>query len=46
MQIRALFTNREFFLPFQEYSVQVTFREQWYDERLRYIEDTQGIKHI
>ena len=26
----------------QEYSVQVTFREQWNDERLRYYDDTQG----
>lgn len=26
----------------QEYSVQVTFREQWNDERLRYHDDTQG----
>lgn len=26
----------------QEYSVQVTFREQWNDERLRYYDDTNG----
>ena len=26
----------------QEYSVQVTFREQWNDERLRYFDDTHG----
>ena len=29
-------------LLFQEYSVQVTFREQWNDERLRYHDDTHG----
>lgn len=29
-------------LSLQEYSVQVTFREQWNDERLRYHDDTQG----
>ena len=27
----------------QEYSVQVTFREQWNDERLRYVDSTKGI---
>ena len=26
----------------QEYSVQVTFREQWNDERLRYVDSTKG----
>ena len=31
-----------YFWSFQEYSVQVTFREQWNDERLRYHDDTQG----
>ena len=29
---------------FQEYSVQVTFREQWNDERLRYVDSTKGKK--
>ena len=32
------------YLLLQEYSVQVTFREQWNDERLRYHDDTHGIK--
>ena len=27
----------------QEYSVQVTFREQWNDERLRYVDSTKGM---
>ena len=27
---------------FQEFSVQVTFREQWNDERLRYVDSTRG----
>ena len=31
-------------LLLQEYSVQVTFREQWNDERLRYHDDTHGNK--
>ena len=31
---------------FQEYSVQVTFREQWNDERLRYVDSTKGKKVI
>ena len=26
----------------KEYSVQVTFREQWNDERLRYVDSTKG----
>ena len=30
----------------QEYSVQVTFREQWNDERLRYVDSTKGISTI
>ena len=32
-------------LLLQEYSVQVTFREQWNDERLRYHDDTHGNKN-
>ena len=27
---------------FKEYSVQVTFREQWNDERLQYVDSTKG----
>ena len=30
------------FFLLQEYSVQVTFREQWNDERLGYIDNTDG----
>lgn len=37
---RLIQTFALFFL--QEYSVQVTFREQWNDERLRYYDDTKG----
>ena len=34
-----------FFFSPKEYSVQVTFREQWHDERLGYIDNTDGNKN-
>ena len=40
------FKNNECYLLLQEYSVQVTFREQWNDERLRYHDDTHGKKKL